>query len=105
MTWDTHMDCVLVKWAQIKTHKFKTVMLAAGANRFGCNLNALACAFASGCFSNHIFDPDDLNLLYRSLGALKAGGAVSNTISRWLQAMAEGSTNQTYAGYRQVTSL
>jgi hypothetical protein len=99
------MECVLLQWAQPKTYKFKTVMLAAGANRLICPLNALACAFASGCFSTSLYDPDDLNLLYPTLGSLKAGGAVSSTMSRWLQALAVGSTNQTYAAYRQVTPL
>lgn len=105
MTWDRLFECVLLQWPQIKTHKYKTVMLAAGANRLVCPFNALACAFACGCFSQSLFDVDDINLLYPSLGSIKASGGVSTTISKWLQALAKDSPNQTYAAYRQVTPL
>jgi hypothetical protein len=86
LTWEPLLECGVATWYQIKTHKDKIIALSAGphkhlscscdhsagADRYLCVLNALASAFAAGCFKDDIYEPTELNYLFTSLAASKS---------------------------------
>ena len=93
MAWDPLVEGVFASWPQMKVHKFKVVGVLAGSDRHICSFNALACAFASGCFKQQVWQSDEMNYFFPKLGA---SSSVTTTITNYLKALASGSSNTTY---------
>ena len=101
LLWDARFVCGYVSWPQVKSLKYKTVMFAAGNDRFICVLNSFACAFSAGCFGAHTYDYEGMNYFFPDLAE---SSAASTTIGGWIKAMSPSSNNVTYLDYH-VASL
>ena len=90
MHWDYKHECVVGRWPQLKTHKFKDMMICAGIDRFCCPITALAVAYSYGCFHAAPYKCENMNYLFH---ALADHGAPSTAITNWLRAMANSRNN------------
>ena len=90
MHWDYKHECVVGRWPQLKTHKFKDMMICAGIDRFCCPITALAVAYSYGCFHPAPYCCENMNYLFHRLAS---HGAPSTAITNWLRAMANSRNN------------
>ena len=75
MAWDPLVNGLTASWPQIKTRKLKLALFPAGFDRLICVLNALACAFAAGCFKTQMWKDESLNYLFPSRPRSSAVGS------------------------------
>jgi len=94
LTWDPLYHCVVAEWAQIKTFKFKKVVLVAGADHLICPINAFALVFASGGFNHLVYEASDLNLFFPELAE---NSQPTTVVTNYLKALSRESKNKEYA--------
>ena len=94
LTWDVKYSCPVGRWPQLKTHKFKTVLIGVGANRLICPTHTFATAFASNCFHKRPYDPSEMNYFFTHLVQL---ASPAQAITNWLRAMVKSDSNTNVA--------
>jgi len=90
MAWDIKYKAAVARWPQLKTHKFKNVLIGVGANRYCCPTYSFAIAFASNCFHKRPYDPSDMNYFFAHLVQL---ASPAQAITNWLRAMVDSPSN------------
>ena len=90
MHWDYEHECIVGRWPQLKTHKFKDMMICAGIDRFCCPITAMVVAYSYGCFHVAPYKCENVNYLF---DALADHVAPSTAITSWLRAMVNSRNN------------
>jgi hypothetical protein len=101
MIWDPLVEGSFLSWPQMKVHKFKMVGLVAGSNMYQCVFNTLACAMASECFADQVWNNDEFNYFFPGMAG---SSSVSTYITNFLKAVVPGSSNVTYKKH-QIASF